>query len=78
MAISLNGTTLKTAPFAQPFQYMTVDLGTVSLHAGENVLHFANTQACAEHVNTTFPATLDPLCVKFLVSSVQFVESPQH
>jgi hypothetical protein len=75
MAVSVNGTVIKTIDFTQPNQFLTTDLGVVTLHAGENVLHFAGTQACIDP-GATFPATLDAQCLLFQVAALH-MDTPQ-
>ncbi len=70
MAVSVNGQLVSTQTLAQPGQWQTLDLGMVPLRAGDNVLHFAGTQACVVP-GASFPATLDPKCLMFLVSELQ-------
>jgi hypothetical protein len=69
MAVSVNGKVVATIDFTQPNQFQTTDLGTVTLHAGENVLHFAATRACVDP-GATFPATLDAQCLLFQVAAL--------
>jgi hypothetical protein len=70
MVVSVNGSVAKVVDFTSPGVLQTVDIGTVTLHAGENVLHFASTQQCVD-LAANYPPTLDPTCLAFHVSSIQ-------
>jgi hypothetical protein len=70
MAVTVNGAVLKTVDFTTPGVLQTIDLGVATLHAGQNVLHFAGTQHCA-YAASGYPPTLDPRCLDFQVSSLQ-------
>ena len=70
MAVSVNGTPLKTVNLSTPGVMQTVDLGVTTLHAGQNVLHFADTQECVDP-GANYPHTLDPTCLSFELASLQ-------
>jgi hypothetical protein len=70
MVVSLNGTILTTIPFTQANAAQTVDLGLVSLNAGQNTLEFKSAQPCAAP-DAGIPPTLDPNCGAFAVQQVQ-------
>jgi hypothetical protein len=70
MAVSVNGSLLKTVDLATPGTMQTVDLGVTTLRAGKNVLHFADTQECVDP-GASYPHTLDPKCISFEVASLQ-------
>ncbi|HEY2593208.1 MAG TPA: hypothetical protein VGK33_04840, partial [Chloroflexota bacterium] len=70
MVVSVNGAPLKTVDLATPGDMQTVDLGATTLHAGKNVLHFADTQECVDP-GANYPHTLDPNCLSFELASLQ-------
>lgn len=72
LAVSLNGVVVRTQALDPPDAFQSVDLGVVQLHAGDNVLHFADTQPCVDP-GATYPATLDPTCLAFRMASLQML-----
>lgn len=71
MVISLNGAIINTTAFAHTDVAQTVDLGTVTLHAGQNVLEMKSVQPCATPIPGIAVPTLDPNCAAFDVSQIE-------
>ena len=69
MLVSVHGVQIKTADFARPKTFQSVDLGMVPLHAGQNVLEVRSAQPCTK-TSFKIPPTLNPDCDVFAVAQV--------